>query len=171
MPRVHRGCRGLTTAKKELIVSKLIQKEIWAFIEIMERHHTRCQNKCQYIRKLCRKHRVTKEYEGRSRIAGIEIMSGLLNLAEVHIDLVITVLMQFVISKIENLVQETKAWDAEDTKITKQIKDAPNSVLRSRFERFLLEYRHHSQDRQRQQKHDLGIWTAMHLELREHCVL
>jgi len=43
MPRVHRGCRGLATAKKELIVSNMKQKELCPFMEIIERHHTRCQ--------------------------------------------------------------------------------------------------------------------------------
>jgi len=90
------------------------------------------------------------DFAGRASTSGIQIMSWLLNVAEVHIDLVMTVLMQFVISKIENLVQETTSWNAEDTKIMKHIENAPNSVLRARFERILLEYRHHSQDEQRQ---------------------
>jgi len=98
-------------------------------------------------------------------------MSGLLNLAEVHIDLVMSVLMQCVVSKIGHLVQETTNWNAEDTKLTKHVENAPNSVLQSRFERILLQYRQHSQDEQRQQEHDLRHWTAMHSELREHCVL
>jgi len=170
MPRVHRGCRGLTTAKKELFVSNLIRKELCPFMEIIQRHHTRCLKRCYDIRNLCRKYRVTDDFPGRSSIAGIEVMSGLLNLAEVRIDLVMTVLMQFVISKIEHLVQETTTWNAEETKITKHVENAPNSVLRSRCERILLAYRD-GQDEQRQKEHDLVIWTAMHLELRAYCVL
>jgi len=171
MPRIHRGCRGLTTAKKELFVSELIRKELCPFMQIIHRHHSRCLKRCYDIRNLCRKYRVTADFPGRSTIAGIEVLSGLLNLAEVQIDFVMTVLMQFVISKIEHLVQETTNWNAEDTKIMKNVEDAPNNVLRSRFERILIQYRQHSQVMQKQQQHDLGIWTAMHSELREYCVL
>jgi len=160
MPRIHRGCRGLATARKELIVSKLIQKELGPFMEIIERHHTRCREKCCDIRDLCTKYRVTDNFSGRSSIPGIQIMSGLLNLAEVHIDLVMTVLMQFVISKIEHLVQESTNLKAEDNKIMKHIENSPNSVLRSRFERILVEYRHNSQNEKRQQEHDLKIWNS-----------
>jgi len=168
----YRGCRGLATAKKKLFVSKLIQKELCPFMEIIERHHTRCQKKCYDIRDLCRKYRVTDDFAGRASISGIQIMSGLLHFADVHIDLVMTILMQFVISKIENLVRETTSWNAEDTKIMKHIENAPHSILRARFERILLESRHHSQDEQNgQQEHDLKIWAAMHLEFRYHCVL
>jgi len=171
MPRIHRGCRGLATAKKELFVSKLIQKELFPFMEIIERHQTRCLKKCYDIRKLCRKYRVTKDFPGRSSIAGVEVLSGLMNLAEVYIDLAMSLLMQFVISKIERLVQETTNWKVQDMKLTKHIDNAPNSVLRSRFERIWLQYRQNSQDEQKQQEHDLTVWTEMHSELREYCVL
>ena len=76
MPKVHRGCRGLATAKKESIVIKLIRKELCPFMEIIERHHTRRQEKCYDLKDLCRKYRVTDEFEGRSSIPGIQIISG-----------------------------------------------------------------------------------------------
>jgi hypothetical protein len=170
MPIIHRGCRGLPTAKKEAIVLKLIEKELVPFIEIIQRHQTFCHQKCYDIRNLCREYRAPGQFAGRSTIERIDRMSDLLSLGEDYVDMVMSGFIEFIIAKLRRYEEESMKWNAEHNNIVESIKKSPNSVLRDRIERQLVEFLRESLPEQKQREHDFAIWTSMISELKLLCI-
>jgi len=166
MSVVYRRCLDLTNEKKTKIVLDLIQKGISPFIKIIDEHKPRCKTKILDLRNLCLILRNSQQVAGMHNIDIICRKSDLLVLAENHVDVVVSKLMDAINANIRTCQQNIMELTDQHDEILETVNSARNCVLKMRQQRNLYSFVDSTSNHKKNLEHDFLIGMSMLSELK-----